>query len=151
MGKLLVFVHFDGQWIDDSTYKNFKSTGIQIPNDCTYDKLIAIISERLKFEKEENEIHISYQVKEEYPNLQIEDDSTLQFYIQLKSEESNCTKYPLCITLQIKEKASNSFQTQETTPATSQNQSTEIRTTDTSSNIYEYAKQLGKSIIEERT
>ena len=69
MGKLLVFVYFDGQLIDDSTYRNFKSTGIQIPNDCTYDKLIAIISERLKFEKEENEIHISYQVKEEYPNL----------------------------------------------------------------------------------
>ena len=69
----------------------------------------------------------------------------------MKSEESNCIKYPLCITLQIKEKASNSFPTQETTPATSQNQSTEIRTTDTSSDIYEYAKQLGKSIIEKRT
>ena len=120
MEKLLVFIHFDGRWIDDSTYRNFKSTSIQIPTDCTHDKMITIISERLKFEKEENKVHISYQVKEKYPNLQIEDDSTLQFYIQLKSTKYDCTKYLICITLQLKEKASTNFQTQKTTPPTSQ-------------------------------
>ena len=79
-------------------------------------------------------------MKEEYPNLQIEDDLTLQFYIQLKSAEFDCTKYPMCITLQLKEKASNSFQTQETTPAISQNQSIKTRIIDASSAMYERVK-----------
>ena len=79
-------MHYEGQWDDDLQYRNFKITGIQIPKECSYEKLITTISERLKFEQDEKEIQISFKVKEEYPALKIEDDSNLLFYIELKNK-----------------------------------------------------------------
>ena len=93
-------MNYEGQWDDDLQYRNFKVTGIQIPKEFSYEKLITTISEHLKFEEDRKEIQISYKVKKEYPALKIEDDSSLLFYIELKNKEPECTKYPLCISLQ---------------------------------------------------
>ena len=73
-----------------------------MPKDCNYQNLIKIISKHLKVQKDEYKLQIAYQVKEQYPTLEIEDDSTLMFYMQLKNTESDSTKYPLCIIFQEK-------------------------------------------------
>ena len=69
------------QWTDDFIFKNFKVTGIQMPKDCSYQNLIEIIFERLKVQKDEYKLQIAYQVKEQYLALEIEDGSTLMFYM----------------------------------------------------------------------
>ena len=64
MDQLLVFIHYNGQWNNAFTYKNFQVTGIQIPNNCTYQNLIKLVSTHLKIENEEKLLQINYQVKE---------------------------------------------------------------------------------------
>ena len=134
MENLLVFMHYEGQWDDDLQYINFKVTSIQIPKEYIYEKLITAISECLKFEEEKKEIQISYKVKEEYPALKIEDDFSLLFYIELKNKKPECTKYPLCISLQ-KKNDSNILQNTPPTIAAPQNLSTDTRTIPKNSDI----------------
>ena len=144
MQQLLVFIHYNGEWTDSFTFQNFQVTGIQIPTDCTYQNLINSISDRLKVQNEENEVQINYQVKQQYPRLAIEDDSSLHFYIQLKNTEADQTKFPLCITIK-KEKDNNFFNfTPTTTVLQSEQQSTSTKNTETASDIIVYAKTIGK-------
>ena len=81
MENLLVFIHYNGKWTNDFIYKKFQVTRIQIQKNCSYQRLIKMISQHLKIQNEEKTLEISYQVKEQYPPLQIEDDSSLMFYI----------------------------------------------------------------------
>ena len=101
-----------------------------------------MISERLKIQNEENTLQISYQVKEQYPALQIKDDSRLMFYIQLKATESDTIKYPLSITSNSKK--SNFYETTPTTTKTSEHHSTSRKGSDTTSDILHYATLNGK-------
>ena len=81
-------------------------------------------------------------MKEQYPPLQIKDDSSLMFYIQLKATESDTTKYPLCIISNLKE--CNFYDTTLTITKTSKHNSTSRKGSYTTSNIFHYATLNGK-------
>ena len=97
-------------------------------------------------QNEDFEMQISYQVKANYPALEIQDDSTLLFYIQLKSTESDQTKFPLSIKLKKREN-NNIFFT--STPAAaisqSQQQSTSTNNMESISDIIDVASQIEKN------
>ena len=118
-------------------------TGIQIAKDWSYQKLMNIISDRLKIQNEEFEMQISYQVKENYPALEIQDDSTLLFYTQLKSTESDHTKFSLCIKLKKRENNNTFFtSTPRATISQSDQQSTSTNNMEFVSDIIHFANQL---------
>ena len=117
-------------------------TRIQIQKNYSYQRLIKTVSQRLKIQNEEKTLEISYQVKEQYPPLQIKDDSSLMFYIQLKATESDTTKYLLFITSNSKE--SNFYETIPTIKKTSEHHSTSRKGSDTTLNILHYATLNGK-------
>ena len=138
----MVLIHYNGEWIDNFIYKKFQVTGIQNQENYSYQRLIKAISKLLKIQNEEKTLEISYQVKEQYPALQIKDDSRLMFYIQLKATESDTTKYPLCITSNSKE--SNFYETTPTITKTSKHHSTSRKRSDTTSDILHYTTPNGK-------
>ena len=96
-------------------------------------------------QNEDFEMQISYQVKANYPALEIQDDSTLLFYIQLKSTESDQTKFPLSIKLKKREN-NNIFFTSTPAAAISQSRQQSISTNnmESISDIIDVANQIEK-------
>ena len=52
---------------------------------------------------------IQYKIKDGYPPLNIRDDATLLFYLQLKMKESDFIKFPICISVVDKSFQDNTF------------------------------------------
>ncbi|GER24498.1 adenylosuccinate synthetase [Striga asiatica] len=103
MGTTLIFLHHNGHWIDLQIYTDYDVCGIVVNNDCSFSVLCDIIADKLKINLADKNLIIKYQVKEAYPSVEIETDSSLKFYLELKQREPDFTKFPLCITITRKE------------------------------------------------
>lgn len=97
MGSLNVFVNYDGRWDNKNSYVDFKMTGILVPMDTTYGKLLELLFKELNMKPSERTIRVQYQVSKGSPPITIVTDSGVSFYLELKKKDPVLTSFPLCI------------------------------------------------------
>ncbi|KAL2502978.1 uncharacterized protein Fot_36826 [Forsythia ovata] len=100
MGSISVLVYYNGKWDRSRCYNDYSMVGITVPLDCSYMALLGIIMKELKMDDFEYRITVQYQVLANGPLIQIDTDSSLYFYIQVKQGETNLTNYPLCVDIE---------------------------------------------------
>ncbi|XP_050222159.1 uncharacterized protein LOC126672253 [Mercurialis annua] len=98
MTTLKVLVYYDGVWDENLNYSNYKIKGILVKDDAEFETLKALIFSILKVKFGETEIHIKYQLEPNQQVVDIDDNESLQFYIEIKREDARITRFPLCIT-----------------------------------------------------
>ncbi|XP_050207397.1 uncharacterized protein LOC126656819 [Mercurialis annua] len=98
MTTLKVLVYYDGVWDENLNYSNYKIKGILVKDDAEFETLKALIFSILKVKFGETEIHIKYQLEPNQQAVDIDDNESLQFYIEIKREDARITRFPLCIT-----------------------------------------------------
>ncbi|XP_055961845.1 uncharacterized protein LOC130015536 [Mercurialis annua] len=109
MENIPVFIHYNGEWNQSMDYINFDVTGMVLPDECDYISLLQKLNNQLESNQRATEIEVKYQVKNEYPPLKIQDNVTLFFYKELKKQDGDCTKYPLCISFAKSQRDVNFF------------------------------------------
>ncbi|KAF4357717.1 hypothetical protein F8388_025720 [Cannabis sativa] len=107
MTTLNVFVNYDGHWDDNKCYVDFKMTGILVPKDTTYKKLLGLLSKELNIKPSEQSITVQYQVSPGSPPITILTDGGVLFYLELKKKDPVLTGFPLCITVEDRRLAVN--------------------------------------------
>ncbi|KAL2553173.1 uncharacterized protein Fot_06792 [Forsythia ovata] len=101
MDHVSVLVYYDGEWNHTRSYEAYENVGIILPLDCTYVKLVEIIMKELKRDQSQHATKIQYQVMENGPLIEICSYRSVYFYIQVKKTESNLTKFPLCVDVEM--------------------------------------------------
>ncbi|KAL2463601.1 zinc finger protein [Forsythia ovata] len=99
MRSISVLVYFDGVWDSSRFYDAYSIVGVIIPVDCSYMKLVEIIMRELKKSRLEFAITIQYQIMTNGPLVQV-CNSSLHFYIEIKKDDPNLTKFPLCVNIE---------------------------------------------------
>ncbi|KAL2488920.1 uncharacterized protein Fot_42212 [Forsythia ovata] len=100
MGSVSVLVYYDGDWDEAHTYNDYLAVLIIVPLECTYVNLVGMIMKELKNDDSEDAITIQYQVLANGPLIWTCNDSSLSFYIHVKKNECDLTKFPLCVDLE---------------------------------------------------
>ncbi|XP_050224634.1 uncharacterized protein LOC126674254 [Mercurialis annua] len=104
MENILVFVHYNGRWNQNMEYIDFEPIGIVVNTACDYNNFQEILYKQLQINHMSTLLEIKYQVRSNYPPLKISDNVNLSFYLELKKNESDCMKYPLCISTTTSQK-----------------------------------------------
>ncbi|XP_022873501.1 uncharacterized protein LOC111392395 [Olea europaea var. sylvestris] len=97
MDKINVFICYGGKWTQDNEYTSDKMTGIVVPMDCTYNHLECMICSVMKVSASTQRVKIQYRVKKNMPLMEISDDISLTFYLELKRKDKDLASFPLCI------------------------------------------------------
>ncbi|KAL2496276.1 uncharacterized protein Fot_40033 [Forsythia ovata] len=100
MGSISVLVYFDGKWDSLRASNAYSIVQIVIPVECSYLKLVEIIIKELKKDPSQFAIGIHYQITGNGPINEICSDSYVHFYIQIKKNDSDMTKFPLCVEIE---------------------------------------------------
>ncbi|CAH9075087.1 unnamed protein product [Cuscuta europaea] len=94
---LLVMVKVDGFWDSDYVFTNVHTCGLHVNYGvqyaCFVDMLIVILSQY----KPNHNFRLSYMRDGFPPPVTINDQSTLTFYLYIKSLQPDFLKYPLCV------------------------------------------------------
>ncbi|XP_055959564.1 uncharacterized protein LOC130014778 [Mercurialis annua] len=166
MEDLQILLQYDGSWEDNSSYSNYRVSGIILPKNCNFTNLVDIISTEMKIQLKQNKLVIKYKISDDCPPISIEDDAGLTFYKELKRKDNDITKYRICVTLEKKRKrvysseTSNATVNQDNMELVLQNnmlsmegESSALReTSENSMNMIEYANLLsdiGETYLEE--
>lgn len=97
MDKINVFICYGGKWTQDNEYTSDKMIGIVVPMDCTYNHLECMICSVMKVSASTQRVQIKYRVKKNLPLMEISDDISLTFYLELKRKDKDLASFPLCI------------------------------------------------------
>ncbi|XP_050207838.2 uncharacterized protein LOC126657220 [Mercurialis annua] len=97
-GTLKALVHYDGVWDEHFNYSNYKMKGILIRENTTFEEIKELIVGILEVNSWETKMEIRFQLESNYQTLEIEDNVSLQFYIEMKKDEPRVTSFPLCVT-----------------------------------------------------
>ncbi|XP_055960222.1 uncharacterized protein LOC130014995 [Mercurialis annua] len=97
-GTLKALVHYNGVWNEHFNYSNYKMKGILIREDTTFEEIKELIAGILEVNSWETKMEIRFQLESNYQTLEIEDNVSLQFYIEMKKDEPRVTSFPLCVT-----------------------------------------------------
>ncbi|KAL2504648.1 zinc finger protein [Abeliophyllum distichum] len=100
MASISVLVYFDSKWDSLRAYNAYSIFGIVIPVECSYMKLEEIIMNELKKDRSQFAIGIRYQIIENGPIIDVCRDSFVHFYIQIKKNDSDLMKFPLCVEIE---------------------------------------------------
>ncbi|KAL2457750.1 uncharacterized protein Fot_56087 [Forsythia ovata] len=100
MGSINVLVYFGGEWDNSRMYSGYSIVGVTIPVDCSYSKLVEIILRELKRDQLECAITIQYQITVNGPPVSVCSDSSLHFFIEVKKNDRDMTKFPLCVEIE---------------------------------------------------
>ncbi|XP_050206468.2 guanine nucleotide-binding protein-like NSN1 [Mercurialis annua] len=92
-----VLICYNGKWDENFNYSNYKMKGILIPDDTNFEKLQSMIALIHQVDYWETNMEIKYQLESNHQTLEVEDDDSLGFYLELKRRDSSVTKFPLCI------------------------------------------------------
>ncbi|KAL2522903.1 uncharacterized protein Fot_26826 [Forsythia ovata] len=109
MDSINVFVYYNGECDQSRSYNNYSIVGIVVPLDCSYVNLVGIIMKELKLDDSDSRLTIQYQVIATGPLIQIDTDSSLYFYIQVKQGGTDLTKFPLCVDIEKVNRNENSL------------------------------------------
>ncbi|KAL2483325.1 Uncharacterized protein Fot_44769 [Forsythia ovata] len=101
MDDINVLVYYDGRWDEYCYYKDYFVVGIVIPIDCRYVVLVDLIMNELKRDRAHYDVTIQYQVVANGPLIRISGDSSVSFYKGIKKNESDSTKFPLCVDINL--------------------------------------------------
>ncbi|XP_050233133.2 uncharacterized protein LOC126681630 [Mercurialis annua] len=97
-GTLKALVHYDGVWDEHFNYSNYKMKGILIREDTAFEEIKELIAGILEVNSWQTKMEIRFQLESNYQTLEIEDNVSLQFYIEMKKDEPRVTSFPLCVT-----------------------------------------------------
>ena len=97
METIPILIQSNEKWDDNKNYVDFEPSGELIPRNCKYEELVHTLLLQLRCNPATTQMQLQYQVKDDYPPLKIVDDASLLFYLQLKMNESDFTRYPLCV------------------------------------------------------
>ncbi|KAL2559956.1 zinc finger protein [Forsythia ovata] len=100
MGSINVLVYFGGEWNSSRMYNGYSIVGVIIPVDCSYSKFVEIILRELKRNQLECAITIQYQITKNGPPVAVCSDSSLYFFIEVKKNDRDMTKFPLCVEIE---------------------------------------------------
>ncbi|XP_050208954.1 uncharacterized protein LOC126659644 [Mercurialis annua] len=138
-------VYYNGVWDKDLNYSNYKVKGIIIKEDINFQKLKEMIAGILKVNHWETELEMKYRLEDSYQILEVEDNDSLQFYIELKKKEMRVTKFPLCVTNKVCEEQWQSPEPESFNSATMiEGQSENMISSETTMDIVKYAEILGE-------
>ncbi|PON73073.1 hypothetical protein TorRG33x02_250490 [Trema orientale] len=74
-----------------------ETTGILVPNGATYVGMLEIVFEALELRPEHHTIEMKYVVNVRLCPVKIINDRSVKVYMELKRNEVDKTKFPLCI------------------------------------------------------
>ncbi|KAL2472294.1 Uncharacterized protein Adt_40430 [Abeliophyllum distichum] len=97
METVSVFVYYDGLWDQYRNYNDYSIVGLSIPLDCSYTKLVDMIMTELKQDQTTYAVTIHYQLLANGPLIKICSDTSMYFYIQVKKNETDLTKFTMCV------------------------------------------------------
>ncbi|CAA2956488.1 Protein TPX2 [Olea europaea subsp. europaea] len=92
-----VFLYYGGKWDELNNYNDYSVSGILVPMECTYSKLVEMIVEELNWDPTKDAVSLQYQVNKNMPPIKIYNDHSISFYLELKKKDQDVTKYPLCV------------------------------------------------------
>ena len=72
--------------------------GLLVPIDCNLVILKHIVANASKTSMLMSDITLQYQVDQGFPPMNLDNDSTIKFYVELKKRDSTLTRFPLHIT-----------------------------------------------------
>ncbi|XP_022863617.1 uncharacterized protein LOC111383711 [Olea europaea var. sylvestris] len=72
-------------------------TGIVVLMDCTYNHLKCMIYSVMKVSASTQRVKIQYRVKKNLPLMEISDNISLTFYLELKRKDKDRASFPLCV------------------------------------------------------
>ncbi|KAL2518229.1 Uncharacterized protein Adt_14476 [Abeliophyllum distichum] len=101
MDDINVLIYYDGRWDNYCYYKNYSVVEIIILIDCSYVVLDDLIMKELKRDRAHYDMTIQYQVVANRPLIRISGDSLVSFYKGIKKNESDLTKFPLYVDINL--------------------------------------------------
>ncbi|XP_050229196.1 uncharacterized protein LOC126678336 [Mercurialis annua] len=87
------------QWNEEGRFIDFQITGLLLEMDCTFKDFYEIVYQRLLLQDSAVQLDIKFLIRDNYPPMKIEDEGSLRFYLELKKNENNFTKYPICVVI----------------------------------------------------
>ncbi|XP_050229457.1 uncharacterized protein LOC126678608 [Mercurialis annua] len=98
MTTFKILVYYNGEWDEGFRYSNYRIKGILVKDDADFETLKSMICGMLKVNNWETKLEIKYQLEPNQQPLDIEDNESLHFYIEMKRDEARTTNFPLCVT-----------------------------------------------------
>ncbi|XP_050217696.1 protein FAR1-RELATED SEQUENCE 5-like [Mercurialis annua] len=145
MATLKVVMYYNGFWDEDFNYSNFKIKGILVKHDVDFETLKTLIYGVLNVNYGETELHIKYQLEPNQQAVDIDDNESLRFYIELKRDDVRITCFPLCITTRRYETQNfNEINTVETVDEMNEDKNENSYSSHTSMDIVSYAEMIFK-------
>ncbi|CAH9114944.1 unnamed protein product, partial [Cuscuta europaea] len=95
--EMWIMIKYDGQWISITLFSSIHVVGLTIPSNCTYDSLYSRVCAAMGENYAGKNIKISYVFAACPPPVNVCDDVSLQFYLQLKSFQKDPMQMPLCV------------------------------------------------------
>ena len=97
MANVAVFVKYNGRWEQNYAYTDNETMGVLVPDGTSYIGLLEILFEALELKPENQTIQIRYVFELGNSPIKILNDRAVNFYLELKKNEVDKTKFPLCI------------------------------------------------------
>ncbi|XP_050205775.1 uncharacterized protein LOC126655583 [Mercurialis annua] len=98
MTTLKIILYCNGVWDDSFNYLNYKIKGVLLKEDTDFEMLKLLICGVLKENSWETNLDIKYQLEPNQQPVDIDDNESVQFYIELKRNKARMTHFPLCVT-----------------------------------------------------
>ena len=97
MSNVIVFVKYNGRWNENNVHTYKESMGILVPMSTSYVGLLEILFEALKLNPEIYMLWIKYIFEVGCIPVKILNDRGVKFYLELKKNELDKTKFPPCV------------------------------------------------------
>ncbi|KAL6581335.1 hypothetical protein OROMI_007258 [Orobanche minor] len=97
MEMIPIILYYNGIWIDDIVYTNFKVSGLLVQDTEVLANLENLVRSTLDISSSTT-FTMKFHISPNIPPISVRDDSTLRFYIEVCRKNSEYGKYPLLIT-----------------------------------------------------
>ena len=97
MSSIIIFVKDNGHWDENNVYPCKESMGILVPMSTSYVGFFEILFETLELNPEIYTSQIKYIFEVGCIPIKILNDRGVKFYLELKKNELDKTKFPLCV------------------------------------------------------
>ena len=97
MTNVTVFVRYYGRWDQNNVHIDHETIGVLVLSGTTYIDLLNILFKAMKLRPQNHTIGIKYVVELRTFSIKILDDLAIDFYLELKKNEVDKTKFSLCL------------------------------------------------------
>ncbi|CAH9114480.1 unnamed protein product, partial [Cuscuta europaea] len=95
--EMWIMIKYDGQWVSDTLFSSIHVAAITIPLNCTFQSLYSCVCNAMGENYARKNIKISYVFATCPPPMNVCDDASLLFYLQLKSFQKDPMQMLLCV------------------------------------------------------